>query len=413
MIAITIVLILALVLGLGVYLWRERLGGWGALMGMLRGVGLTALVALLLNPRTSELASGGPPLVLLDASLSMAAAGGRWPTALDTATVLAGAQGTILRFGNAVAPFDTTAPSSGSTRLREAMLSVLSTGSPVYVVSDGEIEDIASLPRALTSRATFVTLLRDTMPNAALTDVSMPRIDLTIQAWALRGPVRLTISTDAGSVAEFEWELPQPDGVLRRSVALAPGTIPTGTNVLHLALSSQSDAEPRDDHRMGIVTVSELPSIVVLVAPPDWEGRFLMSELRGLAETGVRGFAHIGADLWVDMQNQERVDLETVLRFARQASLTVLRGNVAGLGVRESIRPTWRWPAASDSMLELFAGDWYVTRSEVASPLAGRLSGIGWDSLPPLTGIVPLVPGSSEWTALVAREGRRGAERPV
>jgi hypothetical protein len=38
---------------------------------------------------------------------------------------------------------------------------------------------------------------------------------------------------------------------------------------------------------------------------------------------------------------------------------------------------------------------------------------IDWESLPPLTGVVPVAPGSYEWIALVGRLARRGAERPV
>lgn len=48
-----------------------------------------------------------------------------------------------------------------------------------------------------------------------------------------------------------------------------------------------------------------------------------------------------------------------------------------------------------------------------ASPVAGRLASIPWDSLPPLTGIVPLVPGADQWVGMNGRLGRRGADRPL
>jgi len=61
-------------------------------LALLRTTGLGALVLLLWNPTTSRFVSGAgaaPPLVLLDASLSMVGHGGRWREALDTARALA------------------------------------------------------------------------------------------------------------------------------------------------------------------------------------------------------------------------------------------------------------------------------------------------------------------------------------
>jgi hypothetical protein len=61
----------------------------------------------------------------------------------------------------------------------------------------------------------------------------------------------------------------------------------------------------------------------------------------------------------------------------------------------------------------MLAGDWYLSADVRASPLAGRLGAVRWDSVPPLVGLVPAVPGEAQWVALSARLARRGAERPV
>jgi hypothetical protein len=58
-------------------------------------------------------------------------------------------------------------------------------------------------------------------------------------------------------------------------------------------------------------------------------------------------------------------------------------------------------PRASD-------GDWYATGAP-ASPLAPALSGLAWDSLPPID--VSATPPRGDWEGLEARLARRGARR--
>jgi hypothetical protein len=58
-------------------------------------------------------------------------------------------------------------------------------------------------------------------------------------------------------------------------------------------------------------------------------------------------------------------------------------------------------------------GDWYPGPEVQPSPLAGRLSAVAWDSVPPLLGVVPMVPNGAQWVALAARLGRRGGGRPI
>ncbi|HYR97645.1 MAG TPA: hypothetical protein VEO58_01430, partial [Gemmatimonadales bacterium] len=90
-------------------------------LAALRAAALGALVLLLWNPSAARVAAGGaPPLVLLDASLSMAGHGGRWREALDTGRALAQG-GIIWRFGERVAGFDTLPPADGASRLAPAL----------------------------------------------------------------------------------------------------------------------------------------------------------------------------------------------------------------------------------------------------------------------------------------------------
>ena len=77
---------------------------------LLRALGIGALLLLLLNPTRSRPAgTSTPPLVLLDASLSMRGTNGPWQAALDSARRLAGTGGGVIwRFGDVVTAFDTS-----------------------------------------------------------------------------------------------------------------------------------------------------------------------------------------------------------------------------------------------------------------------------------------------------------------
>jgi hypothetical protein len=406
------------------YLKREGLGVEGVGLAALRTVALGSLLVLFLDPARSTRVSGGPPTVLLDASLSMQAAGGQWSAALDAARAAAGASGTLLRFGASVTSFDTVAPRAGRSRLAPALAAAQGRGRPVVVVTDGELDDATTIAPALLGGTTVVLVPRDTAAGAALLDVRLPGViqredslamELTIGTWGVEAAQVGQLEVLAGERRLFarELALPPSPATARRRMALPPGTLAVGEHTLRVRVTLPGDAEPRDDERWRVVRVTDRPALVVIVDPADWEGRFLVRTLQAVSGTSVRGYARTGDTSWIDMRSQDAVSLPVVRRAARGAGLLVLRGgNRSAVAARRG-GAVWRWPGGSDPSAELFAGDWYVTRDVPASPLAGRLAGVGWDSLPPLLGVVPLAPSGGEWVALTARRGRRGAERAV
>src|SRR5437667_6380147 len=154
----------------------------------LRAAALGALVLLVWNPSAARVAAGGaPPLVLLDASLSMAGHAGRWRGALDTARALAQG-GIIWRFGERVAGFDTLPPTDGASRLAPALDAAAARGGPVTVVSDGAIADLADIPPDLVRRARIVVLPRTPFFDAFVASVEGPR------RVAARDTIRLRVS---------------------------------------------------------------------------------------------------------------------------------------------------------------------------------------------------------------------------
>ena len=420
MFGVMLVIAVVAIAATAVYLVRERLGAAGAGMAVLRTVAVGALLVLLLNPSSQRPGDAMSPTVLLDASLSLAAAGGRWDAALDTARRLAGGDGIILRFGDRVTAFDTTAPEDGRSLVVPALRAAAGRGGPVYIVSDGELADFAAGPAALRASAAVVLVGRDTVPNAAVLDVAIDarvrrddsvRVTLEIGTWGALPDTTATLVVASGGreLIRRAVSMPPAPAVARRTVVVPPRLLPLGTHVLEVRLAVAGDREPRDDARVRVVTVAALPAVVLVSSPADWEGRFLMRDLAEITRADVRGFAEITPGRWVDMSTVQPVTAQVVQDAARGATLLVARGAFRG---GRAGQPRWDWPSASGAV-RFTAGDWYPAGEVPSSPLAGRLGVVDWDSLPPLTGIVPIAPTDGEWTALSTRLGRRGAERPA
>ncbi|HKI95752.1 MAG TPA: hypothetical protein VJ992_10730 [Gemmatimonadales bacterium] len=419
MLALIVGVALGVAIAVFVYIGRERLGGAGWGLALLRAVAFSLLVILLVNPTATRAGSDLPPTVLLDASLSMGDAGGQWTRARDTALALAGARGLVLRFGDRVTSYDSAAPTDGGSLLAPALRAAVGRGGPVFVVTDGELADGGALPPTLRSAATVIRLPRDTVPDAALLDVATdPRaglddsvaIAIEIGTWGRLTDTAGTLDITEGNrrLARRRVALPPSPGVARTVVTLPPHTLAAGTHVLAIALHAPGDAEPGDDTRLRIVHIAAAPPVVVTVDPAEWEGKFLVRELGALTQTPVAGYAKIGLGGWIDMRTEHPVSNTEVADAVRRAAVVVAVGRAGAIGRR----PAWRWPATAPGA-SVDDGDWYVRSDPNPSPLAGRLSGVMWDSLPPLAGALAVVPPRAAWIALDARRGRQGAARPI
>lgn len=408
----------AIVAGL-VYLGRERLGAAGVGLAMLRTLGVGALIVLLVDPVRTARRAGGPATVLLDASLSMGAAGGRWDEAVDSARVIAGRDGLIIRFGTAPRPFGPQPPEDGATRLGEALRAARGRGGPVVIVSDGEIEDLPAVEPSLLGGVRAIVLPRERRPNASLVQMDVrplvavqdtARVELAVEfsprkagdsarLELLEGPRRL----QAVSVPVT------PGGQAVRTLRVAPGVLAPGERVLRARVLMAGDAEPLDDERVRIVTVAPEPLVAVLAAPGDWEARFFSEAAAEIVRAPVRAFALVRPGQWVDMWDLGPATETAVREGARAASVVVTFGSPV---VPVTARAQWRWRAA-DTAASVLPGDWYLVPEPPPSPIGGRLAGALWDSVPPLLGLAPVVPAMGDWVGLTARLARRGAERAV
>lgn len=399
-----------------VYLVRERLGAVGAGLTALRSGSLLLLLALLANLAVRAGRGAAPVTVALDASLSMELAEGGWERALDTARALAGGAGHIVRFGDGTGPFDSTPPTDGRSFVGDALRLAAARGGPVVVVTDGELEDAGTLPATLRDRLQLALLPRPDRPGLAVTEVAAPErvltgdsihVSLELTSWGGLADSAgvLTIRRNGRSLLQRTVPLPPSPGRGRRVASLPPGVVGAGVHPLEIEVRAAGDAERRDDVRLRLVTVSELPAAVLVARPLDWDARFLARELADLVPGGARAFGDLGGGRWVDLRTQTRVSGARVEAAVRGAALVVARGSVPAA---DEARRIWRWPAGAGGL----DGDWYVAGDLPASPFVPRLAGLAWDSLPPVSAVQPQAMAGWQ-TVLTARLGRRGAQRIV
>lgn len=392
-------------------------------LALLRLLGIGAVVLLLVNPTRSRPApAGGPTLVLLDASLSMAEPAGPWRAALDSARRLA-AGGPIWRFGGAVAAFDTSPPAEGVTHLAPALAAAAARGGPVVVVTDGAVADAADLPADLRRRPRILILPRARAFDAYVASIDGPRrvapgdtVRLRVAygtagerdgGRGMRGA--LAVEVDHRRLVSKAVTLPD-SGVAVTELTFPSSLLPRpGFQALEVRLDGAGDAEPRDDARLFVIEVSPQPTAVVLAAPPDWESRFFARALGDVARVPVKLYARTESSpvRWRDGSTLAPVPVDAVTRAVAGARLVALIGDPAALASfrRRSGVLTW-W------LLSGRAGDWYLDPPP-ASPLAGALAGIRWDSLPPAATLNEVAADSGATVLLTARLGRRGSPRPV
>ena len=412
MLGVALVLLLAAGLAAATYLLVERAGRRGIVPMVCRAVAWAALGILVLNVSCPVAGVPRQPLVLLDASLSLAAAGGRWTEARDSAV----GWGEIRHFGDERAASDTL-PDRGRSLLGPALLAAAASDRPVIVVTDGEIEDAPDLPGDIVARAGVRLFPRAARPDLALVRVSGPTrvtagdsipLELEVEAngGAAADSVRVEVSAGGKRIGSHVMRL--RDGVARGQLSVSSTAVGAGEHVLKVGLPEAADAERRTDVRLVVVTVTPTPGVVLLAGPADWDSRFLYRTLREVAQLPVRGFARLDADRWRSMADLSPVSAGAVRQAARRADLLILKGPVAAMGEGSAARGVWSWSAGSDS--SAVPGDWYLMTAD-ASPVAGAFLGQPVDSFPPAIQLTPMVPAPGDWVALYAQLGRRGAQR--
>ncbi len=390
----------------------------------LRIVAVLALLLLFWNPASSRLLpAGDQPLVLLDASLSMS--GAPWRAALDSARGFARQRAVVWRFGTKVTAFDSTPPAAGASHLGPALEAAAGRAGEVVIVTDGNVDDAATIPPDLLRRPRVIVQPRTPFFDAYVASVAGARHVTRTDTIRLRVSYGVAGTRGSGpgarnasivvSVAErrlTSQRVTLPDsGTFSADVSFPVSRIPNpGWAVLDIRLDGVGDAEPRDDSRQFVVDVSLDPAAVIFASPPDWEARFLARTLGDVARLPVKVFVETEPGRWRDGASLAPVATAELTRAAAGARLVVAMGDperarAFTAGPRGAVL---LWPTNGQT------GDWYVERP-LASPFTAALAGVVWDSLPPATAVVVQARDSSQAAsvALTARLARRGVARPI
>ncbi len=378
-----------------------------------RAVGWGSIALLLTNAGCPVVPEFSRPIVLLDASLSMQAAGGRWTEAL----ALARSSGEVRFVG---VPAGDTTPTGGRSLLAAAIIGALGSSRPIVVITDGEIDDADALPVDRLGNISVKVLERAAVPDVALTRVEGTTrltvsdslrfdIEALTRGGAAGNPLRIEVRE--GDRVWLRGVLPMDSG--GRGRVVLKGVLPSvspGVHVLSVAIIGARDAEPRTDARLQVVTVVPTPGIVLLASPPTWESRFLLQALNEVAALPVRGYLELERGRWRRAGSLIPVSAVELGDAARRADLLITLGAPGELARRPRARAVWSWPALPP---QPGAGaDWYLSVPS-PTPLSAAFAGLAVDSFPPGTSISELIPGPQDWIGLTAQAGRRGAVRPV
>jgi hypothetical protein len=413
---IPVLIALALGLGLAFYGYAGLPRTRGSLLGPLiaRGIAWSALLLLLFNLALARPAASRRPIVLLDASLSMDAAGGHWRAALDSAT----RTGDVRRFGDDHAS-DSTA-FFGRSRLMPALVAAAASDRPVTVMTDGELDDGATLPADLRRRATFRLFPRDSVPDYALTMVDAParvtagdtiplQFEVASIAGAAEGDLRVRVRAGGRMLDSISVHVSR-SGATRAHLALPSRGLAPGQQLLAVELEHR-DPEPRTDTRLVMVDIAATPGVVLIAAPGDWDARALFRALQDVAGLPVRGYVELARGQYRGMHDLRPATTGAVAAAARGADLLVLKGDAGSSARGGRARGEWRWPSGTSGPTPT-PGDWYLS-SPPGTPVSGAFLGLPVDSFAPATAAVPLDVPVGGWVALEARNRRRGAPWPV
>lgn len=381
----------------------------------LRALVATLVVALLLDAPLGR-SRPAAPWVGLDVSASWLAGGdsARWHTARRMAdSAMAAGADSLLLFGDSLRPGPVVSAADRATRVAPLVEAALAVGRPVFVVTDGMVDDperLSQLPRG----SRVMVLGADSALDAAVTAFDVP-------GGALGGDTilaRMVVKAGAGGAAATEARLAL-DGreVARVPVAALdayeerelrlPVTMPAtdATRVLQFSLAG-GDAVARNDSARVEVVVSGAAAAVFASTSPDQDARFALAVLRGTRRGPVQGFWRVAPGQWRADGSMRSVPEETVRRALQRAPLAVMHGDTAIFGAPRAL-------AASGALVLMAppaSGEDYYPTGTGDSPLVAALAGVPWDSLPPLD--VGTMRGA-QFSAVVARRARRLDERTV
>jgi len=396
------------------YGWRELRSGWSVLPpALLRMASITLLVALLLDAPAAR-ARPVSSWAALDASASM----GRGDTTLWRAardTIRRVAAESVFIFGDSARRGDTvTAPRDQASLLRPLVERALGAGHPLTVVTDGELDDPDAV-RSLPAGSQLVVLPHPARRDLAVATIDVPRavvsgdtVESRIGLMAGNAGARagtLTLSLNGRTIATSPVESLPPFG--ERAIAIRSRIEGSaGPAVLRAVVTSPEDAERRNDTLAVAIDLSRAASAVFVSTSPDFDARYALAVLRGALGIPTRGFFRVAPGEWRVEGALTPVPESEVRQAMRDAPVAIIHGDTAAFGPPRAMT---LGPLAL-IVTSPTDGEWYPTTAP-PSPLLPSLSGLIWDSLPPV-GVVANPPRGS-WQGVEVRRGRGDERKPI
>jgi hypothetical protein len=441
-------LFLALAAGLVAYsFWlylRVELPVRGArVLAAVRAVALLLILLMLFDVRLpgGGAADGNARWVLLDASLSMSAApqGARspWDAASSRALELEDDGWSLVTFGSEVEAAELdgeTGPVELRTLLAPALQRAVEAGvRQVRVLSDLRFEDEVAVRSSLASLPLDVVFERfgEDVVNAGISRLDVP--DLARPEGSVTAEVEVHA---AGAVDSLEVGVMEEDRLVAQVTvaapspgltALVPVALPTprtsGRVRYTASVSVAGDAFASDDTAVAYASVGHQEGALVLLSlRPDWEPRHLLPVLADVTGLPVVGYFRVGPNAFVPMgrvtDRGAPVDSATVGRAARDAAILVLHGlgsdadvwarALTGRPGRSILFPIDAEGAtlAGVPSGQPRPGEWYASGDIPTSPIAGALSGVQLQGLPPLSDVlIPNDPTAARGVLLVQLRG--------
>jgi hypothetical protein len=395
------------------------------------------LVAAMVLGAPSAPPTPAAPLVAIDVSSSWRRAGGddssrvdsvrtQWQRAVQSGGA---ADNLVMLLGDSLREVDNgdlgrVVPADAASRIRPAIDRAAALGRPLLLVTDGEVDDPESLAEAPIGSLVKVPV-REARQDVALSDLTVPSdasAGDTLQVAALiasgattSGEGRLLLTLDgvaAGSVA-----IPTLGAFSTTRVTL-PLPLPRGsrTALLRATLEVAGDVEPRNDTLSASIEIGDRPPAVFVSTAPDLDVREVLVVLRGALALPTRAYLRIAPGVWREEGNLAPIREDDVRARAAAAGLLIMHGDTSwappSAGRARGARALWT-PAPPTALARAGevtrAAEWYAS-SAPPSPLSAALSGLPWDSLPPLT-LAGLPRGAI--TVLSAQLGRRGEAVPA
>ena len=391
-----------------------RAGGPFAMTAALLRAAVIALVVALLLDAPLGFPEPASAWAALDVSSSMARDDSTtWRAARDSLRRVH-ADSTFV-FGDSIRRGDTSKPPSDpTTRLRPVAERALGAGHPLLVITDGEVDDpdaLATLPAG----SRLVMVKHPAKRDLGVVSIDAPRaivsgdtveVGVTVAAGgAGAAPSSLSLTLNDRPIATIPVDSMTPfaERTIRVKARLEGVS---GAALLRAAVASPGDENRRDDTLTVAVDVSRAASAVFVSTSPDFDARYALAVLRPSLGIPTRGFFRVAPGEWRTDGSLAVASEADVRQALHDAPVAIIHGDTSVFGPPR---------AATLGPLALLVtsgteGEWYPSAAPL-SPLAPALSGVVWDSLPPV-GVAPVV-AKGTWTGVEARRGRGDERKPL